>query len=401
MFLNEDCRSQDVRSCSEEELTQLCRKYGVPDFRARQIFAGVHRQGASSWEEIPSLSVDVRDKLRGVLMFEPVKIVREQRSRDGTAKYLLNLADGEFIETVLVPDFATGRRTLCLSTQVGCPVGCAFCATGQEGFRRNLKAGEIVGQALEVVRAEKQGCAGRKGDAGFRINNVVFMGMGEPFLNTMMVMRAVDLLNAERGLNIGRRKMTISTCGVAPGIKLLADNNDQMGLAVSLHSSFDETRDRLVPMNKKYPLAVLMKVCREYCHVTRRRITFEMALTRETCTEQEAYALTKLLSERSSLDTESGSRRGSSARRGMIAHVNLIPVNPVVVSDPDLARTASSQVESAQAVRACCQRPTQESVSRFIAILTKARVPVSLREEKGVDIGAACGQLRRSAMHGE
>jgi 23S rRNA (adenine2503-C2)-methyltransferase len=384
MFLNEDCRSQDVRSCSQEELTQLCRKYGIPDFRARQIFAGVHRQGASSWEEIPSLSVDVRDKLRDVLMFEPVKIVREQRSRDGTAKYLLNLADGEFIETVLVPDFATGRRTLCLSTQVGCPVGCVFCATGQEGFRRNLKAGEIVGQVLEVVRAEKQGCAGRKGDAGFRINNVVFMGMGEPFLNTMMVMRAVDLLNAERGLNIGRRKMTVSTCGVAPGIKLLTDINDQMGLAVSLHSSFDESRDRLVPMNKKYPLAVLMKVCREYCHVTRRRITFEMALTRETCTEKEAYALTKLLS-----------------GRGMIAHVNLIPVNPVVVSDPDLARTGSSQGEPAQAVRACFQRPTHESVSRFIAILTKGRVPVSLREEKGVDIGAACGQLRRSATLGE
>ncbi|MCL1790560.1 MAG: 23S rRNA (adenine(2503)-C(2))-methyltransferase RlmN [Peptococcaceae bacterium] len=351
MHQGEGIKKLDIRSCSEESLETICREHSIAGFRARQIFTGVHRHGAASWDEIPSLGADARDMLRNVLVFDGVEIVREKHSRDTTAKYLVSLADGERVETVLIPDAATGRRTICLSTQVGCPVGCTFCSTGQEGFRRDLSAGEIVGQVLEVIRA------GRMGDTGFKINNVVFMGMGEPFLNTTEVMEAVELLNAERGLNIGRRKMTISTCGVVPGIRLLAERRDQIGLAVSLHSCFDETRDRLVPMNKKYPLAELMKACREYCAATHRRVTFEMVLTRETCTDREAYALIKLLA-------------------GMISHVNLIPVNPTLEGS---------------------ERPEKERVSRFLALLMKARIPASLREEKGVDIEAACGQLRRVA----
>ena len=346
--------SQDIRSWSEEKLILLCREHGLPDFRGRQIFAGVHRHGARSWEEIPSLSADARGKLAGILMFEPARLMREWHSRDGTVKYLFGLADGESVETVLVPDFAASRRTLCVSTQVGCPVGCAFCATGQEGFRRNLAAGEIVGQVLEVVRAGKE-CEARD---GFKISNVVFMGMGEPFLNMAMFLDAVNLLHAEGGLNIGMRRMTVSTCGVVPGILELAEKNDQMGLAVSLHSGFDEVRDRLVPMNRKYPLAVLMEACRVYGAKTRRRITFEMVLSEETCTEEEAYALIRLL-------------------RGLIAHVNLIPVNPA--GDCGL------------------RRPGRERVARFKGILERACVPVSVREEKGVDIEAACGQLRRAS----
>lgn len=346
MVTNKGC--QDIRGCSEEELRRLCRERGFPDFRARQIFVGVQGKGARSWEDIPSLSADVRSNLCDILVFEPVQLIRQQISQDGTSKYLLGLADGESIETVLIPDFAARRWTLCLSTQVGCPVGCIFCATGKSGFRRNLSAGEIVSQVLEVVRVNKIM------RADFKLNNVVFMGMGEPFLNERMLMGAVNLLNSEHGLNIGMRKMTISTCGVVPGIRHLAEINSQIGLAVSLHSSFDETRNELVPMNKKYPLAVLMEACREYCNRTHRRITFEMALDQDTCTTQEALALAKRL-------------------RGIIAHVNLIPVNPVAASE--------------------LKRPERKSMIDFRSILEGARIPVSIREEMGADIEAACGQL--------
>jgi 23S rRNA (adenine2503-C2)-methyltransferase len=266
-------------------------------------------------------------------------------------------------------------------------VGCVFCATGQDGFRRNLTAGEIVGQALEVIRAERllgDTCRLEQGRQAGKINNLVnnlvFMGMGEPFLNREMVMKAVDLFHAERGLNIGMRKMTISTCGVVPGILHLAATRSQMGLAVSLHSSFDAVRDILVPMNKKYPLAVLMGACREYNVRVGRRITFEMALTSDTCTSEEAAALTKLL-------------------KGVTAHVNLIPVNeaPRRARDGQVPSSAcrlpAGSLGQSQRLMGC-ERPSGKDVSRFMRVLERARIPVSVREEKGADIEAACGQLR-------
>ncbi|MCL1918178.1 MAG: 23S rRNA (adenine(2503)-C(2))-methyltransferase RlmN [Peptococcaceae bacterium] len=344
---------KDVRSCSEKDLMALCGERGFPEYRGRQIFAGVHRRGAQCWDEIPSLGTEIRKTLSCDLFFGSVALADRRCSLDGTRKYLFCMADGECIETVLIPDGEAKRWTLCVSTQAGCAVGCVFCATGRDGFRRNLTAGEIVAQALEVIRAEKE----MRPD--FKIGNLVFMGMGEPFLNREPVMQAIDLFHAERGLNMGMRKMTISTCGVAPGILHLAAARSQIGLAVSLHSSCDAVRDTLVPMNKRYPLAVLMEACRYYSAQTHRRITFEMALTQETCTLEEAEALTKLL-------------------KGMTAHVNLIPVNPVSVNP----------------TQPHYERPSGRQMSRYMAVLERERIPVSLREEKGADIEAACGQLR-------
>jgi len=346
---------KDLRSCSAEDLAEICRENDVQEYRARQVFEWVHQKGAQTWEEVRSIGGEAREKLSRVLFIEPPEVVREQYSRDGTRKYLFRLPDGEQIESVLMgysQERSRERRTVCLSVQVGCPVGCLFCATGQEGFKRNLTAGEIVGQVLDIVRAR------RIEDPGFKVTNVVFMGMGEPFLNTEKVLQAVQILNDAHGQNIGMRRMTISTSGVVPGIQTLAARNPQIGLAVSLHAARDELRDILVPMNRRYPLAELMEACRAYSAATRRRVTFEMAVTEETCRLEEAHALGRLL-------------------KGMLAHVNVIPVNPVTGSG--------------------LKRPSSDQIRRYIRAVEAAGIAISLREEKGSDIDAACGQLRQRA----
>lgn len=342
----------DARACLEEEIVEVCLANDIKKYRANQVFGWVQQKAVQDWEEMNNVGKEDREKLSSVLFIQPLEMIREQSSHDGTMKFLFRLADGESIETVLMnyENYTTrDRHTICVSTQVGCPVGCSFCATGMEGFRRNLTTGEIIGQVLEIVHLIRQR------DPDFGVTNIVFMGMGEPFLNYDAVMKAITLLNNEKGQNIGMRRMTISTSGVVPKIIKLAEDNTQVGLAVSLHSARDKVRDALVPMNRKYPLENLLEACRIYSSKTGRRVTFEMALLNENTNQEEAQALAKLL-------------------KGMLVHVNLIPVNPVVES---------------------IQRPAREKITMFKKILEAAKISVSVREEKGIDIDAACGQLRQ------
>ncbi|NLO97402.1 MAG: 23S rRNA (adenine(2503)-C(2))-methyltransferase RlmN [Peptococcaceae bacterium] len=343
----------DCRSLLETELSELCAEKGLSKFRGRQIFQWVEQKGIRDWREMSNISQADREKISQFLSLRPADLIREQKSKDGTRKYLFGLADGERIETVLMgyeKDRSRDRQTICISTQVGCPVGCLFCATGMEGFKRNLTVGEITGQVLDVLRILRQE------NPGSKITNIVFMGMGEPLFNYKAVLKAISILNSKNGQNIGMRRMTVSTSGVVPKIIQLAQDNPQVGLAVSLHSSRDEVRDKLVPINKKYPLASLMAACRTYSQITKRRVTFEFALNNTNTNKSEAQGLVNLL-------------------KGMMAHVNLIPVNPVQGSG--------------------VHRPTREEMLMFKKILEEAEIAVSFREEKGLDIDAACGQLRQ------
>lgn len=297
----------DARGCSEEEIIRICLENDIKKYRADQVFRWVHQKAALNWEEMKNVGKEDREELEKVLFIQPLEMAKEQQSQDGTLKFLFWLGDGESIETVLMnyENYATrDRHTICVSTQVGCPVGCSFCATGMDGFRRNLTTGEITGQVLEIVRLIQQR------DPDFVVTNIVFMGMGEPFLNYEAVMKSIDLLNSEKGQNIGMRRMTISTSGVVPKIIKLAEDNPQVGLAISLHSSRDKVRDNLVPMNRKYPLNELIEASRYYSSKTNRRVTFEMALQNDNTNQEEAEGLVRLL-------------------EGMLAHVNLIPINPV------------------------------------------------------------------------
>jgi 23S rRNA (adenine2503-C2)-methyltransferase len=343
----------DIRGLTETELEELCRSLGKPAFRGRQIFDWVQNKAVGGWREMRNISAEDQKTFQERLFFQPLALKKEQRSQDGTRKYLFQLPDGEAVECVLMNYDRRkhrDRRTVCLSTQVGCPVGCVFCATGQEGFTRNLTVGEILGQALDICRLL------RAEDPEFSLTNVVFMGMGEPFLNYDQVIKAIRILNHERGQKIGMRRITVSTSGIAPRILDLARDNDQVGLAVSLHAASDEERDALMPVNRRYPLEELMRACQEYTALTRRRITFEVALTAGQGSKETARRLALLL-------------------REQLGHVNLIPINPVAGSG--------------------LKRPLTEEVAEFASLLTQAGIPVSIREEKGTDIDAACGQLRQ------
>lgn len=343
----------ELRGLSEQELKEVCTELGLKNFRARQAFEWVQQKAARSWAEMQNISARDRELLKGRLDLCPMELLREQQSQDGTRKYLFRLEDGESIECVLM-DYdrrhSRDRHTVCVSTQIGCPVGCAFCATGLGGLKRNLTTGEIAGQVLEIAHLL------RKEDPEFQVTNVVFMGMGEPLLNYEAVLKSIELLNDEHGQKIGMRRMTISTSGVAPKIRQLAVDNPQVGLAVSLHSASDAERDYLVPMNRPYPLAELMDACREYSEVTHRRITFEVALIGGRVGKAAAEQMARLL-------------------QGQLAHVNLISVNPVEETG--------------------MLRPTSDELRAFADRLEKGGLTVSVREEKGTDIDAACGQLRQ------
>lgn len=343
----------DIRGLTETELVNVCQEIGLPKFRGRQLFQWIQQKAVQNWDELKNIGKPDLEKIQETLFLEPLYKLKEHVSKDGTRKFLFRLSDRQSIECVLM-DYdrknSRNRRTVCVSTQVGCPVGCAFCATGLGGWQRNLSAGEIVGQILDITHAMRQE------DPEFQVTNIVFMGMGEPLLNYDEVLKGIGLLNQEAGQNIGMRRMTISTSGVAPKIRQLAEDNPQVGLAVSLHSADNAKRDDLIPINRRYPLDELMKACQEYTKKTSRRITFEVALIAGQAMTEDAEKLAELL-------------------QGQLAHVNLIPVNPV-------AETGMA-------------RPDIGEMKKFALILERRGIPVSLREEKGTDINAACGQLRR------
>jgi 23S rRNA (adenine2503-C2)-methyltransferase len=294
-----------------------------------------------------NLPQTLRDQLKTTAVLDAGTIASHQRSSDGqTKKVLFQLPDGQFIETVLMR--YQKRRTLCISTQAGCAMGCVFCATGQMGFFRNLSAGEIVAQVVHFAR--------ELAAEGERVTNIVMMGMGEPLHNYGNTMAAVDRLTDEWGLNLGARKITISTVGLVPAIRRYADEQRQTPLAVSLHAATDEERDRLIPVNRKWPIAELMAACRYYVEKTGRRLTFEWALIEgENDTIEQAQALGQLL-------------------RGMLCHVNLIPLNPT----QGYSGGPSSR----------------ERVEAFQEELARHGVSSTVRVRRGIDIQAGCGQLR-------
>ena len=345
---------------SRPDLEALVVELGESSYRAGQVWRWLYRRYATSIDAMTDLSASFRERLAARAEVRLPELVRELVAEDAlTRKALLRLADGEVIETVLMlyeDGDRFGRRTVCISTQVGCAVGCPFCATGQMGLVRNLTTGEIVAQALHFARELSPTLSGD--DRQHPITNVVFMGMGEPMLNYDNTWRAVETLHARDGLNIGVRRMTISTSGIIPGIERLAGEALPVNLAVSLHAPNDALRNTMVPINKKYPIAALMRACRNYIERTSRRIMFEYVLNRGVNdSEAHAHELGRLL-------------------QGMLCHVNLIPVNPT---------------DSA------FKRPSRDTTLTFQRIVDSYGIATTVRVEKGVEISAACGQLKTEA----
>ncbi len=341
-----------VKSLSIEELQGHLAGLGQPAYRAKQITTWLYEKRAKSFGQMSDLPAALRQQLDESFSFDDLEPVRTLGSADTTRKYLFRLGDGALIESVLIPASpalygeASDRRTLCVSTQVGCAYGCKFCASGLDGWSRNLHAGEIVDQILRVEELSEE-----------RISNLVFMGMGEPLANFAHVMKAVTILNAPWGAGIGARHITLSTSGLAPQIRQLADQPLQIRLAISLHGATDEVREKIMPVNRKYPLAVLLEACEYYSQRKKQRLTFE-------------YILIEGVNDR----LEDAASLVRAARR-VGAKVNCIPYNAV----EGLA----------------WQRPSEERQDAFMSILEEAGIPATIRREKGHDIAAACGQLRR------
>ncbi len=347
-----------IRGLYLEEIKELALSIGERPFRGTQIFQWVQAKAVTEWKQMSNISAAMQEQFAAVANINPLVLVREQVSRDGTRKYLWQLEDGAFIESVLLyheGEVTRERYTLCLSTQVGCPMGCGFCATGKLGFKRNLETAEIVSQVLDTTALM------RKTDPSFKINNLVYMGMGEPLLNLPAVLKSIKILNHKDGQNIGMRRITVSTCGLVPQIEELAEAGLDLVLAVSLHAPNNELRNEIMPVNRQYPLEELLKACRRYVAGTGRRITFEYALV-QGFNDKPVHAgeLARLL-------------------QGLNANVNLIPVN-----ESPLVNAKSGKV---------FRRPTAEAARRFKELLLKQGINAVIREEKGSDIAAACGQL--------
>lgn len=328
-------------------LQDLLASWGEPSFRVKQVWHWIYRSLAHDFEDMNNLPAALRARLAERFHLEMLSPVAETSSADGeTTKLLFQLSDGQTIEAVLMR--YERRRTVCISTQVGCAVGCPFCATGQDGLARNLTASEIVAQVLYAARAFR--------GEGAMLSNVVVMGMGEPLANYNATLAAIRRLMDERGLNLGARRFTLSTVGIVPGIRRLSNEGLQVALAVSLHAPNDALRDELVPMNRRYPLAQLISAGREYVARTGRRITFEYALMDQVN------------------DLLEHARQLADLLRDLRCHVNLIPLNPT----PGSPYQASSRVR----------------VRAFHEALKRLHVSATVRLHRGVDIQAGCGQLR-------
>jgi 23S rRNA (adenine2503-C2)-methyltransferase len=327
------------------EIETLMVELGQPRYRGRQVFHWVHAARVLDMGAMTNLSRTLRAALASRARVSRPPVTRIQRSQDGTSKYLLRLADGEEIESVLIAD--EDRLTACISTQVGCPLACRFCLTGLMGLRRNLRAGEIVGQVLALQDSLGQ---------GERISNIVLMGMGEPLLNFPQVERALRILSDGRGSNFSPRRITLSTAGHAPGIQKLAASSLNVNLAVSLSATTDAVRDQIMPINRRWPIAELLEACRAYPLPSRRRLTFE-------------YVMLDGVN-----DSRDDAKRLVGILRGIRCKINLIPFN----STPDLPDKPSPR----------------ERVEVFQRTLHDAGLTATIRESRGWDISAACGMLR-------
>jgi len=332
------------------QLQTLLDSWGEPPFRAEQVWGWLYKRLADDYEQMHNLPKALRQRLADKFVLRTLTPLRELVSADRqTRKVLFRLHDGQTIEAVLM--HYRRRHTVCISTQVGCPIRCSFCATGQSGFERNLTPGEIVEQVLHFARQLQE--------RGQHLTNVVIMGMGEPLLNYDATWQAIETLTDERGFNLGARRITLSTAGVVPGIARLSQEKLQVGLAISLHAPTDELRNQLVPLNRRYPLGKLIPACRAYVKATGRRVTFEYALIHEVN------------------DWKAHARQLATLLEGLLYHVNLIPLNP----------TAECGYKASSPWRV---RVFQEELNRL-------HVPNTLRLGRGIDIQAGCGQLRRSS----
>jgi len=332
----------NLKALSRDEIAGFIEGQGLPKYRAAQLLNWIYVRYATSVSVITEFSKDLRDRLEELSSIGNLEVVTRQRSSDGTEKFLFSLEDGQTIESVLIPD--KGRLTLCISSQVGCAMGCRFCLTGTAGLIRNLRAWEIVDQILSVNRLI----------APDKITNIVMMGMGEPLANFDEVVEALKRIVLYTG--ISKRKITLSTAGLAPKILELPGKAPDVNLAISLNATTDAVRDRIMPVNKKYPIKTLIEACRRFPLKPRRRITFEYVLiSGVNDSPEDARRLVRLL-------------------RGIRCKVNLIPFNPHEGSE--------------------LQRPSDFSVLAFQKILTDSDMTALIRESKGQDILAACGQLR-------
>lgn len=342
---------RDILSMSFEELTAAVKELGEPVFRAKQIYSWLHVSCVTSFDDMTNISKALRQKLNDNFVIFTVSIEKKLISEyDYTQKYLYKLHDGEFIESVLMK-YKYGY-TICVSTQVGCRMGCKFCASTLDGVVRNLTASEILSQVYEAQR-----------DNDIKISHVVLMGMGEPLDNYDNVMRFLSLITDENGQNMSMRHISLSTCGVVPKIYDLMEKDLQLTLSVSLHAPDDEIRSSMMPVNRKWSIDELLTACRKYTDTTRRRISFE-------------YAMVSGVN-----DSDDCARLLARKLRGILCHVNLIPVNEVKETG--------------------CKKSSRERIESFSAILEKNGYAVTVRRKLGSDINASCGQLRRSSKKEE
>lgn len=335
----------DLKNLTLDSIIDFVRTMGEPDFRGRQIFSWIYRPGITSFAEMSDISLAFRARLQEVATISQHCLGKRELSQDGTVKYAFVLEDGQHIESVLIPD--QDRHTLCVSSQVGCAMGCRFCLTGTMGFKRNLTAAEIVNQihfVMEELAREGKG----------RLNNLVFMGMGEPLANLENLLVAIDILLDPRGLNFSDRKVTISTCGLVPKMAELG-RRTTVNLAISLHAADDQTRNQLMPINATYPLSDLLEACRQYPVPKRRRIMIEYVMIRDLN------------------DSPAAAKKMVKILHGIPCKINLLPFN------------------ECPALPYRC--PSRKTVEAFQAILLNAGFTVMVRESRGADISAACGQL--------
>lgn len=338
---------KNIKDYNLEELKEEFVKLGEKPYRAEQVFKWLYTTDITSFDEMSNLSLELREKLKKEFSMCVYNILKKQESVDGTKKYLFDVLDGNAIETVLM-SYHHGY-TLCVSSQIGCKMGCKFCASTGIKFERSLTSGEIVEQILAVQR-----------DENIKISNIVFMGIGEPLDNYDNVLNAIRILNNQKGLNIGARHISISTSGLVPKIYDLAEEDLQCTLSISLHATTDEKRSAMMPVNNRYNIEELMKACKNYIAKTNKRISFEYALAKDNNDNlEDAKRLVKLL-------------------RGMICHVNLIPIN---------------KIENGK-----FNKSTNENIIKFRDYLNDNGIVATIRRELGSDIDAACGQLRRKNL---
>ncbi|MEO6054883.1 MAG: 23S rRNA (adenine(2503)-C(2))-methyltransferase RlmN [Chthoniobacterales bacterium] len=340
-----------IKGLELEEFSEAMQSLGQPAYRAKQVFKWLYEKRKDRFEEMTDLPEALRKVLDEEFFITRHEAVKTTGSKDTTQKFLFELQDGQSIESVLIPASPAlygepaDRRTLCVSTQVGCAYGCKFCASGLDGWKRNLDAGEIVEQILAAERL-----------SGEKINNLVFMGMGEPLANFDNVIKAIRIINAPWGIGIGARRITVSTSGLVPQIRMLADEPLQIRLAISLHGATDEVRNLIMPINKKYPVQELLDACEYFASRKKQKITFEYILISEI---------------NDGLDQAEALVRHA---RALHTKINLIPYN---------------DVEGLQ-----WKRPSITRQDAFLRVLEKQGIQATIRREKGHDIDAACGQLR-------